>query len=259
MDNLTVAYRVSGELAAPALRDATFQLNPGEILGLVGESGSGKSTLGRSIIGLLPSNAEVRDGEIRLGNSVIMSPRGDRTRQFRGSHVGYVFQNALSSLNPTMRIGTQLNQVIRRHRPNLSRRERRHLAQDLLERNALRDVDRVLRVFPHQLSGGMRQRVAIALAVVARPDVLIADECTTALDVSAQAKVVDHLAGLVREEGMAMLFITHDLLLAGDLCDRICVMKDGAIMELGRAEQVIFDPVHAYTQSLLASVPRIEV
>jgi oligopeptide/dipeptide ABC transporter ATP-binding protein len=230
-------------------------VDKGEIVGLIGESGSGKTTAVRSLIGLLDRNVRVIGGTVRLGGTTILAPGLDRTHEVRGGQIGTVFQGASRSLNPLLRIRTQMREVLRRHRPDLSRADGDALASSILARLGLADPDRVLRSYPHQLSGGMRQRVAIALAVVTAPGLVLADECTTALDVTTQAEVVALLRELAREREVGMLFVTHDLLLASDICDRITVMYAGQAVETGPAKLILTEPAHPYTNGLLDSVP----
>ncbi len=227
----------------------------GEVLGVVGESGSGKTSLVRTLIGLLAANVTVTRGQVSVDGQVVAAPGVDRTASIRGRTIGTVFQDASRSLNPLLTVRHQLTEVLKAHRPKLSRAERHRAMVDVLTRMRIDDAERVIRSYPHQLSGGMRQRVAIALAVIAGPDIVLADECTSALDVTTQAEVVKLLRDLVRDSGVALVFVTHDLLLAGDLCDRIAVMYSGQVVESGPVEQVLGRPEHPYTLGLLRSAP----
>ena len=237
------------------LDDVNLRVERGEILGLVGESGSGKTTLARSLMGLLDRNLEVNGGSISFLGEKIVAPGLDRTNTVRGSHAGMIFQDAGRSLNPLIRVKTQMREVLRRHRPDVPKSEIVHRMEDLLSRMGVKEPTRVLNSYPHQLSGGQRQRVAIAIAVVTEPELVIADECTTALDVTTQAEVVGLLRKLVREGNTSLVFVTHDLLLASELCDRIMVMYASQTVELGGVDDVLSKPVHPYTKALLASVP----
>jgi peptide/nickel transport system ATP-binding protein len=228
---------------------------PGDVLGLIGESGSGKTTTARAIIGLLERNVRTEAGTIRFRSEVVYGDGVDRLRSLRGRHVGVVFQSAAATLNPLLRIGTQLKQVLKANRPDLSGSEVDDRMKRVLERMGFTDPGRILRSYPHQLSGGMRQRAAIAIAVAPEPQIIIADECTSALDVLVQADVIDLLRELVRELDTAMIFVTHDLMLAADLCTHVTVMRHGRVVETGPAMAVMRDPQHDYTKALLDAVP----
>jgi peptide/nickel transport system ATP-binding protein len=232
-----------------------LEIRPGEIVGVVGESGSGKTTLARSVVGLLERNVRVTSGSIELGGTLVRSAEVDHTRRVRGSQVGMVFQDASRSLNPLFTVRTQLAEVLRRHEPGIAKQEVRQRSEDVLRQMRIDDPDRVLASYPHQLSGGLRQRVAIGLAVISRPSLVIADECTTALDVTTQTKVVTLFRHLVDELRIGLLFVTHDLMLASDLCDRVVVMSEGAVVESGTVLEVLDHPRETYTQRLLAAIP----
>lgn len=232
-----------------------IELRRGEILGVVGESGSGKTTLVRTLIGLLDRNVEIVAGEVRIGDELVVAPGHDTTAAARGSRIGTVFQDASRSLNPLYRVRSQLREVLRTHRPDLSKAEVEEQMATVLRRMRIDDPERVLQSYPHQLSGGLRQRVAIALAVITEPQIVLADECTTALDVTTQAEVVALFRELVGELDVALIFVTHDLLLAADLCDRIVVMYGGQAAEIGPTRRVLLEPRHPYTAGLLAAVP----
>ncbi|ACY98266.1 MULTISPECIES: ABC transporter ATP-binding protein [Thermomonospora] len=254
VSGLSITARVSrGELRLLDRVDLT--IGRGEIVGVVGESGSGKTTLSRAVIGLLDRNVRVDGGSISLSGEQIVAPGVDRTAQIRGSAVGMVFQDASRSLNPLMKVRAQLAEVLRRHVPGIGKQEIERRSVEVLEQMRISDAARVLSSYPHQLSGGLRQRVAIGLAVVTRPSLVIADECTTALDVTTQTKVVELFRTLVGELGIGLLFVTHDLMLASDLCDRIAVMNGGRVVETGPAMQILDRPEHDYTRRLLAAIP----
>jgi peptide/nickel transport system ATP-binding protein len=237
------------------LDHVSIELQPGQIVGIVGESGSGKTTLVRAVTGLLDRNLEVTHGSVELLGRPVLSRDLDRTRDVRGRHVGVVFQDASRSLNPVLKIGTQLREVIAAHQSGTSRQAARARMREILSELAISDPDRILGSFPHQLSGGQRQRAALALAMITRPEIVLADECTTALDVTTQADVVALLRLLVDAHGTALAFVTHDLLLAADLCDRIIVMYGGQVVEAGPASEVLVRPRHPYTDRLLKAIP----
>jgi peptide/nickel transport system ATP-binding protein len=231
-----------------------LELHRGHRLGLIGESGSGKTTIVRTLIGLLPRGLDIDAGRIDMEGTTVLDGTVDRLSQLRGSGIGTVFQSALTSLHPLRRLESQLDEIIRFHRPALSRDERRLESRQLLEQMGIHDAARVLHAYPHQVSGGQRQRVAIALALAGQPSVVVADECTSALDVRSQAQVVD-LLRTVTGTKRGLLFVTHDLALASELCTHVVVLKRGVVVEAGAMAEVLARPQHPYTRSLLAAVP----
>jgi peptide/nickel transport system ATP-binding protein len=250
--------RIEARTAAgtlPIVHGATLRIGAGEIVGLVGESGSGKTTLIRSVVGLLDRNVRVAGGSIGVHGQEVMTAQRNATAAVRGKQVGFVFQDSTRSLNPLLRVRTQLAEVLDRHRPELSKDEVQRTMEEILGRMLIKDVPRVLGSYPHELSGGMCQRIAIAIALVADPALLLADECTTALDVTTQAEVVQLLRELVHGSSVGLAFVTHDLALAADLCDRIAVMQGGRIVELRPTAELLSDPHEQYTRDLLAAVP----
>lgn len=247
-----VCHGAGGSVLAADAVDLT--VDAGELVGIIGESGSGKTTLVRSIIGLLGRNCAVVEGTIKFRGRTVFGDGKDDLRTIRGRDVGMIFQNATGSLNPLLKIGTQLREVLRVH-TSLGPAELDRRAQNLLTELGLDDADRVLDSYPHQLSGGMCQRAAIAIAVAAEPALVIADECTSALDVTTQADVIGLLRRVTRDKGWCLLFVTHDILLAAELCTRLVVMYGGHVVEDGPVEQVVRAPRHPYTQALLAAVP----
>lgn len=254
VDDLRVTARSRrGEVVA--VDELSLEVKPGDVLGLIGESGSGKTTTARSIIGLLERNVCVESGTIRFRGDVVFGDGVDRLKSLRGRHVGVIFQSASATLNPLLRIGTQLKQVLKANRPELSSSDADERMRRVLARMGFTDPERILRAYPHQLSGGMRQRASIAIAVAPEPEVIIADECTSALDVLVQADVIDLLRELVRELDTAMIFVTHDLMLAADVCTHVSVMRYGKVVETGLASSVMRAPQHEYTKSLLDAVP----
>ncbi|WP_104491319.1 ABC transporter ATP-binding protein [Paracoccus denitrificans] len=233
------------------LRGIDLHLPPGQITGLVGESGSGKSMAALAIMGLLPEGMRT-EGRVDLdGRNLLELPERDLCR-IRGKRIGMIFQEPMTALNPLMTIGDQVAEVLRSHQ-GLDRKAAQERARDRLDRVGLTAPRFPLTLYPHELSGGQRQRVAIALAIALRPDLLIADEPTTALDVTTQAKILDLLKALVRDEGMALLLITHDLAVVAGIADRVAVMQHGTIVEEGPTEQVFRQQRHPYTRALFAA------
>jgi peptide/nickel transport system ATP-binding protein len=256
VENLDVTYYVrSGAL--PALRDVSFDLYPGEILGVVGESGCGKSTLSGALLRLLPTNGDISGGRVLLKGLDLTTMSERQLRELRGRQIAMIFQDPLTSLNPTFTVGKQLVAAQKAHRDLgvTSPRLLRQRAVEMLTRVGLPDAGERIDYFPHQFSGGMRQRIMIAMALLLEPEVLIADEATSALDVTLQAQILELLRGLRRERGTSMLFISHDIGVISEICDRLFVMYAGRAVEQGTVREVLSDPKHPYTQALLASVP----
>jgi peptide/nickel transport system ATP-binding protein len=240
-----------------AVDGVTFAINPGETLGLVGESGCGKTTIGLALLGLLPSGGRIAGGTIALEGREIGSLPEDVLRTVRGDRIGIVFQDPLTSLNPTMTIGHQVGEPLRIHR-GASVRAARTRASELLELVGLPSPARQLDRYPHQLSGGMRQRVSLATALACDPALLVADEPTTALDVTTQDQILELLARLKREIGMAVLLITHDLGVVAGQADRVLVMYAGKLVEAGSTDEIFYETRHRYTEALLRSIPRLD-
>jgi peptide/nickel transport system ATP-binding protein len=251
---LSVDIVGSDGAAARVVDDVSFQLAQGETLGIVGESGSGKTMLALSIMRLLPAIAR-SSGEILLGEDNLLALSEADMCAVRGGRIGMIFQEPMTALNPAQRVGTQIAEglILRR---SLAQREARQRAIDLLERVRIPDTRRRLDCFPHELSGGQRQRVGIAIALAMRPQILIADEPTTALDVTVQREILDILDELVSDLRMSLIFISHDVGLIGRIADNTLVMFGGRKMEQGPTAQVLRAPTAAYTQSLLAEMPR---
>ena len=239
-----------------ALDRLSFSIAPGEVLGVVGESGAGKSLTGAAIIGLLPSPARIADGSVHLTGERIDTLSPERLRRLRGRRIGMIFQDPMTTLNPLLRVGRQLTETMRTHL-DLSRAEARSRALAWLERVGIPDAARRIDAWPHEFSGGQRQRVVIALALCAEPELVIADEPTTALDVSIQAQIIVLLKSLARENGTAILLITHDMGVIAEIADRVAVMYAGRIVEIGPVAQVIREPAHPYTRGLMDSIPDI--
>jgi oligopeptide/dipeptide ABC transporter ATP-binding protein len=250
VEHLSVAFRN----AAPVVRDVSFSVEPGEAFGLVGESGSGKSLTLRSILGLLPAGAGVR-GAIRYGDRSLFDLSAREFQALRGSTVGMVFQDPMTALNPLLRVGDAVAQVVAAHE-QVNRATARHRAIEMMERVGIRDAARRSRAYPHQFSGGMRQRVVIAMALAARPSLLLADEPTTALDVIVQAEILRVLDTLRRADRMSLVLVSHDLGVVAGVCDRVGVMYAGELVEIGPTRDVLFRPRHPYTVGLIASLPQ---
>ena len=239
-----------------AVHDVSFEIAPGEILGVVGESGAGKSLTGAAIIGLIDAPGRINGGEIRLSGRRIDNLPYETFRAIRGREIGAIFQDPLTSLNPLYTIGAQLVETIRTHLP-LGAAEARARAIELLDEVGIPAAARRFGHYPHQFSGGMRQRVVIALALAGRPRLVIADEPTTALDVSIQAQIIELLKRLCRDHGTAVMLITHDMGVIAEAAQRVAVMYAGRIVEIGPVADVIHRPAHPYTLGLMGSIPSI--
>jgi peptide/nickel transport system ATP-binding protein len=239
-----------------ALDDISFAIAPGEILGVVGESGAGKSLTGAAIIGLLEPPGRIASGQVLLKGQRIDHLPYEQMRQIRGRKIGAIFQDPLTSLNPLYSIGRQLTETIQTHLP-VSTDEARRRAIDLLEDTGIPGASERIDHYPHQFSGGMRQRVVIALALAAEPKLIVADEPTTALDVSIQAQIIQLLKRICRDRGAAVMLITHDMGVIAETCDRVAVMYAGRIAEIGPVHEVINQPAHPYSEGLMAAIPDI--
>ena len=233
-----------------------ISLNSGEVLGVVGESGSGKSMLALSIMGLLPRPIAVSGGEILLQGRNLLQLQAQELRALRGKDMAMIFQEPMTSLNPVMRVGQQIGEVLRWHR-SMQGEAARQEGIALLKRVEMPDPLRQIDAYPHELSGGMRQRVMIAIALAGRPKLLIADEPTTALDVTIQAQILELIRNIQRDDGMSVLLITHDLGVIAEMCDRVAVMYAGRVVEQGAVLDIFDRPAHPYTRGLLASRPKI--
>src|SRR5712672_58821 len=251
--NLRIALPSGGERAY-AVDGISFDLKPGEIVCVVGESGSGKSMCAHALMGLLPDTVTMESGEIAFEGRNLLACSEDGWRDLRGRRIAMVFQEPMTALNPLMRIGDQMMEMFEAH-GLLSPRERRQKALGLAREVGLPDPDRIVRVYPHQRSGGQRQRAMIAMALALEPAVLVADEPTTALDVTTQAQILKLIRDLQRSRNMAVVFITHDFGVVADIADRVVVLRHGQIVEQGSAQAVLNRPQHAYTKALLAAVP----
>ena len=252
--NLKTVFRTRrGEIHA--VNSVSFDLRPGELLGVVGESGSGKSVTMMSLVRLLPMPpAAIRGGLVRFGDQDLLRIDDDALRAVRGGRIGFVFQDPMTSLNPVFTVGFQLAEPLRRHM-GLGRRASRKRARELLELVGIPDAEKRLDDYPHQFSGGMRQRVMIAIALACDPQVLIADEPTTALDVTIQAQILELIGELRRKLGMSIIWITHDLGVIAGIADRVIVMYAGQIVEQAPVRELFGDPRHPYTRALLRTTP----
>ena len=240
-----------------AVDHVSLELGKGEIISIVGESGSGKTTLIRSVAGLLPAGAKITEGSIWFQGQDLAVATEDELQAVRGNQIAMVFQNPGEALDPIRRIDSQYRESIRAHNRRMTKENCRQMARRMLRAVHLTDVDRVLRSYPVELSGGMKQRVSIAMAMTARPLLLLADEPTSALDVTIQAQVVRELKELREKYGTSMILVTHNMGVASYLSDKIGVMHEGKMIEFGSRNQVIFHPQETYTRKLLETVPRL--
>jgi oligopeptide/dipeptide ABC transporter ATP-binding protein len=240
-----------------AVDGVSFELAPGEVLAIVGESGSGKSVTAQTLIGLTESANSRIEGSVKLGGSELLGAAEEELRQIRGERVGMVFQDPMTSFNPVYRIGAQIAEAIRAHR-SVSAGAAHDRAVELLDSVGIANAAQRVDDYPHEFSGGMRQRAMIAMALALEPDLLIADEPTTALDVTVQAQILALLARLNRERGLATILITHDLGVVAEVADRVLVMYGGRVVEQGTLDEIFYDPQHPYTWGLLGSLTRLD-
>ncbi len=247
-----------GKTAFDVVRSVDLDLRPGEVLGIVGESGSGKSIGMLASIGLQPEGATVR-GSVRFKDTELVGLPRREMRKLRGSRIAMIFQDPLSSLNPVMKIGAQLTEALQLHQPGLGNKAAQKRATELLELVAIPEPERRIRQYPHEFSGGMRQRVMIAMALANDPDLLIADEPTTALDVTVQAQVMDVLQRLQKQLNLGLVLITHDLGVLAGRANRVAVMYAGQIVEQASVDALFSHPMHPYTRGLIASIPNMAV
>ncbi len=255
--NLSISFSSDGKLL-PAVSEVSFSVEEGEILALVGESGCGKSITCMSLARLLPGAARILSGEVKLktgsgGTIDVMKLEGRELRKIRGGRIAYIFQEPSVSLNPVFRVGEQIAEALELHRPEVSDPWKE--AEELLKKVGIPDPASRVRLYPHEMSGGMQQRVMIAMAIASHPALLIADEPTTALDVTIQAQILDLLLELRRTLGTSMILVTHNLGIVSETADRVAVMYAGRIVEMGKVRELIDSPEHPYTRALLAAVP----
>ncbi|HEY0697227.1 MAG TPA: ABC transporter ATP-binding protein [Micromonospora sp.] len=255
--DLSVVFNRRGETPFTAVDKVSFSVEPGQTVGLVGESGCGKSVTSLAIMGLLPRRGNKVTGEVVFDGTDLLKLRPDDMRDRRGREIGMIFQDPLSSLNPVIPIGVQVAEVLERHQGR-DRKEALKEARDLLDAVGIPDPTRRLKEYPHQISGGMRQRALIAIALACKPRLLIADEPTTALDVTIQAQILTLLKQLVDDTGTALIMITHDLGVVAGLCDTVNVLYGGKVVENARRHDLFASPRHPYTHGLLNSVPRLD-
>ena len=255
IENLRIHFETfAGEVQA--IRGVNLKLEKGETLALVGESGSGKSVTAKSVMKLLSNNAVVKEGAIIFKGENILEKSERDMQSIRGKKIAMVFQDPMTSLDPTMKIGKQITEVIIKHE-KASKEEANKRAEELLELVGIPNAKERMKQYPHQFSGGQRQRIVIAIALACNPDVLIADEPTTALDVTIQAQILELLKELQQQFQMAIIFITHDLGVVANVADRVAVMYAGKVVEVGTAEEVFYNPQHPYTWGLLRSMPTL--
>lgn len=251
--NLSINFTDRG-IVEEAVKNVSFSMAEGEILGIVGESGSGKTMTALTVAGLIKENAILESGEILLGDIDLLKLSKNEWRTYQGNQISMIFQEPMTALNPTMKIGRQVEESLLLH-TKLSKTERKKLALEALEDVELNDVEALYNKYPHELSGGMRQRVMIASAIISRPKLLIADEPTTALDVNTQESIIQLLKKLNQKYHVGILFISHNLRVVKSLCENVLVMKDGCIIERGRADEIFDDPQEEYTKQLINAIP----
>lgn len=239
-----------------AVKDAGFAIEEGDFFGIVGESGSGKSVTTKSILRLGPSNCKIKGGEILFKGDDILKKNEAELRKIRGGEIAMIFQDSLSALNPVYTVGSKMVELIRRH-TDMNKKEAKARVLELLTAVGITDPEKAMRSYPHELSGGMRQRVMIAIALACEPKLLIADEPTTALDVTIQAQILELMMDLKEKLGMAIIMITHDLGVVANMCDRIAVMYAGKVVEYGTTDDIFYRPSHEYTKGLIRSIPKL--
>lgn len=253
--NLSVSFDTrKGEVEA--VRDVTFSVKKGEVLAVVGESGCGKTVMSQSVLKLLPRNSRIKSGQILVEGTDITNYKEKEMQRLRGTTLSMVFQDPMMTLNPTIPVGVQIIEAILQHE-KVSREEAKQRAIEMLQLVGIEDAAQRYRLQPHYFSGGMRQRCVLAIALALKPKLLFADEPTTALDVTVQSKILNLLLDLKEELGLSIIFITHDLSVAAKIADRVAVMYAGKIVEIGKAEEVFYNPQHPYTWGLLSSLPSL--
>ncbi|MFJ7738882.1 ABC transporter ATP-binding protein [Lysinibacillus sp. NPDC097287] len=255
--NLKTGFDIEGEIYH-AVDDVSFSVKPRQIVGVVGESGCGKSVMSLSIMKLLPTGiGQITGGEIKFQGKNIENNSNDEMNKIRGKDISMIFQEPMTSLNPVFTIGFQIEEVMLNH-SNITKKEARKKAIELLKRVGISRPEKIVEEYPHQLSGGMRQRVMIAIAIACQPRLLIADEPTTALDVTVQAQILELLKSIQEKNDMSIILITHDLGVVAEMCDEVIVMYAGKIVERTNVDNLFYNPKHPYTKLLMASIPRID-
>lgn len=249
-------FTPAGEVKA--VGGISYELGYGEVMGIVGESGSGKSVEAYSIMGLLQSPGEVIGGSISFEGEDVLAYDKNKMIDFRGNKVSMIFQNPMTCLNPVYTVGNQLTEALRAHNKEISVADANKKAMDMLELVGINNVKKRMKQYPHEFSGGMRQRVMIAMALICSPKLLIADEPTTALDVTIQAQILELMKNLQKKTGMGIIFITHNLGVVAEICDKVSVMYAGKIVEQGQVNDLFYKPAHPYTLGLLRSMPRVD-
>ena len=256
--NLKVEY-FSGKTVVHAVNGVDLKMYKGKTLGLVGETGAGKTTIAKSILRILPDvGARIVEGEIKLDGKDLLSLKEHDMRKIRGNEISMIFQDPMTALNPLKKIGSQLEEVILRH-SNLSRQEAKEKAIEMLRKVGIPVPEQRIKQYPHEFSGGMRQRVLIAMALACEPQLLIADEPTTALDVTIQAQILDLLKELEQEYHTSIVLITHDMGVVATVCSKIAIMYGGLIMENGMTDEIFYNPKHPYTKALLRAIPSLDL
>ena len=256
VEHLSVSF-FTDEGEVQAVRDVSFSLNAGEVLAVVGESGCGKSVLCKSIMKLLPENAKIKNGKILVNGEEIAGYGERRMRELRGKLFSMVFQNPMTSLNPTMTVGAQIAEAVRAHQKDMGKEEVEQRVTELMQLVGIEQAEERKKAYPYHFSGGMRQRIVLAIALAGNPEILFADEPTTALDVTIQAQILELMKDLQKKTGMAIIFITHNLGVVAEICDRVSVMYAGHIMEQGNVNDIFYSPAHPYTKGLLRSMPNL--
>lgn len=257
IENLSVSFR-SKNRELHAVRGVSFSIEEGEIVGIVGESGSGKSVTMKAVLGILPENAIMRSDKLSLRGKELTAFSEERYRQVRGTEMTMIFQDPMTALNPLVRIGKQIEEVILRHR-RCTKAEAKARVLELLTQVGISMPEKRIEQYPHEFSGGMRQRVLIAMALACEPKLLIADEPTTALDVTIQAQILELLQQLKTQYNMSIALITHDMGVVASMCSRIVILYGGLVMERGTVEEIFYNPKHPYTKALLRAIPTIDL
>ncbi|MFA9376135.1 MAG: ABC transporter ATP-binding protein [Lachnotalea sp.] len=258
MEHVSFSFHTYGGIVK-AVRDVSFNVKEGEVLGIVGESGCGKSVTAQCILKLNPESVGFFEGgSIQYKGEEIITKTDRQMRKIRGNEIGFIFQDPMTSLNPTMRIGKQIEEVFL-GRKDISREEIKKETLDILEKVGITDPERRLKQYPHELSGGMRQRIGIAMALVGKPSIIIADEPTTSLDVTIEAQILTLLKSLCKEMKVAVIIITHDLGVIAKVCDRVLVMYGGKVVERGMLDDIFYQKAHPYTKGLLQSIARLDM